>query len=115
MAAKRRKKVPGPLPVVIRYEGEGRADRPDWSRGDILAVFPSLPGTNDPATMESYNLLGSHNSCHDDYVRERTKPATPEQVRAALQGLRNAGYKHLRVLQRISRDYYQVRKRAIAR
>jgi hypothetical protein len=61
--------------------------------GDVIAVFPELPGTNDPNTCQSYMHLGQHGSA-DPYVGRR--PATPAEydaVNTLAAELRRIGYK----------------------
>lgn len=104
------------LPVIIRYEGAGRANRRDWHLNNIVAFFPTEPGTNDPYTMSCYSSIGQHSTCVSYYIGRKTKPATPAQVRAMLAELRrHPGYKDikLRVIKRVSPTHVKQRREAL--
>jgi len=101
------------LPVIIRYEGKGRATRPDWDLSDIVAVFPTEPGDSDIRSMTCYSSIGQHGSCDSHYVGKRTKKATPEQVKAMLDELRRVGYTNLRVILRASSHHHRARRRVL--
>src|SRR3990167_7742944 len=75
---------------------------PKSEGGDIIAIFPTEPGTNDPYTSSSYEHIGQHGSADPVGLVQRTKPAT------------SAEYADLKVVQRISPDYLQVRKAKLA-
>lgn len=64
------------LPVIFRHDGE-----------DVTAVFPTLPGTNNPSTMTCYAHIGQHGSCCADWVRS-TSPALPSEYAPLLAELR---------------------------
>lgn len=82
----------------------------------MVAIFPSLPGTRDPGTMTCYCPLGEHSTCDSNYAGARTKPASPAQVAAMLDYLKNmVGYKNLRVVARPSSHHRDERVRQIAR
>lgn len=101
-----------PLPVIIRYEGPGRASSPDVRFSDIVAVFPTLLGeSNDPRTMECYSTMGQHSTCHAGYIGSKTKPATPEQVQKMLHHLRGLGYENLKAVSRASSHHAAERRR----
>ena len=100
------------LPVVVRYEGKGRATRPDWHLSDLVAIFPTEPGTNDPWSMTCYSTVGEHSSCHTSYMLA-TKPATKEQVQAMLQVLKGRGYENLKVVSRVTKHHLKARKQQL--
>jgi hypothetical protein len=104
---------PKSLPVIIRYEGEGRATRPDWHLSDVIAFFPTHPGSNTEQSMSCYSSVGQHSSCGMEYISGGTKPATPEQVKAMLKELHGRGYDNLKVVSRASSHHRAERKRAL--
>lgn len=59
------------LPVIFRNEGTR-------GRPEIVAVFPTLPGTDDPNTFTVYAHVGQHASARFDWY-QKTHAATPEQ------------------------------------
>lgn len=81
--------------------------------GDIIAIFPELPGTNDPGTCLCYQHLGQHGDCYPVGVIRSTKPATPEQYASLMRELRRFGYELL-VLKRIPRNAYEVRRNELS-
>lgn len=46
-----------------------------YPNGDVIALFPELPGTNDPSTCESYMHVGQHSSAHYTSVIRSTVAA----------------------------------------
>jgi hypothetical protein len=119
MAAKKRTNLTkDTLPVLVRYEGKGSPNRPDWDIADLVAIFPTEPHSNDPNTMVCYSVVGEHSSCHAGFAGSRTKPATPEQVAAMLKYLKGLeGYKNekLRAVSRISSHHRAERVRQLRR
>lgn len=99
-----------PTPVIIRYEGKGRAERRDWRLYDLVAVFPANVGTNDPRTMSCYSIDEQHVTCQARYVGLKTKPATPTQTEAMLAHLRHIGYDNLLVIQHANRWHARARR-----
>jgi hypothetical protein len=99
------------LPVIIRYEDRGRADKRDWHLSEILAVFPTQLGDSHKSSMACYSSIGQHSSCAAGYIGRKTKPATPKQVKAMLAHLRGIGYRDagLRVVSRASVAHRKVR------
>lgn len=80
-----------------------------FREGDIIALFPYEPGTNDPGTCESYMHLGQHHHADPLLVRE-TRPAKPEEYAALKRELESAPYHYrLRVIFRTPPDAYQRR------
>lgn len=60
--------------------------------GDIIAMFPREPGTNDPyRTCMSYQHVGQHGSAHTDIV-SITNLATPGEYAKLAKELRGLGY-----------------------
>jgi hypothetical protein len=65
-----------------------RSDTPSASAKHVTAVFPSLPGTNDPNTATCYAHIGQHSACSREWYRT-TRDATPEEYASLLRELRN--------------------------
>lgn len=82
-------------------------------QGEVIALFPEFPGTNDPATCESYMHFGQHASASADLTGRGTKPATEEQYTPLLKELQSIGYDDLKICTRASRNAYRVRAEAI--
>ena len=70
------------LPIIFRAERAG-----DFA-GEITAVFPTLPGTNDPATFTIYAHVGQHGSGGRDWYAG-TRPATESEAAPLLAELRS--------------------------
>lgn len=79
---------PEPLPVIFR------ADRAGDFKGDVTAVFPTLPGTSDPYTATCYAHVGQHSACSPEWYRT-TRPATQKEsadLLAELRGIYESGH-----------------------
>lgn len=63
-----------------------------FKNGEIIALFPELPGTNDPETCLSYQQIGQHGSAGVDLC-DRTKPAKPEEFASLQAELESIGYR----------------------
>lgn len=74
-----------PTPVLFR------AERAGIYKGQITAVFPTLPGTNNPATFTVYAHIGQHGTGTRGWYAD-TRPATPEEYAPLLAELERAGY-----------------------
>ena len=87
-----------------------------WRKGrDIYAIFPELPGTNDPATCSCYSHIGQHSSCDSNYYLGKTVPATPEEYADLLTELKSIGYDDLVIVKKMTQADYEARKREIGR
>lgn len=81
-------------------------------RGDdseVFALFPGLPGTNNPGTCSSYARIGQHSSADPAGCIQRSRPATPEEYAPLMEELTRIGYK-LRPVKRCTARHYQRRK-----
>ncbi len=78
----------------------------------VFALFPALPGTNDPTTCTCYEHVGQHSSADPWLCILASKPATPEQSRPLYNELIGRGYQ-LRVISRIGRHYYEMRRKEL--
>lgn len=77
--------------------------------GDVIALFPEHPGTNDPNTCQSYEHVGQHGAADPDIVQGCTTRATPDEYRDLLNELTLIGYKSIRVVSRFTRAAYRKR------
>ena len=95
------------LPVIFRKwpESEG---------GGVDAIFPTLPGTNDPYTSAFYAHIGQHGSGDPNAVIQRTKAAKPAEYADLLKELHGIGYRNLDIKQRYQYSYLEDRRRALA-
>ena len=64
--------------------------------GEIIAIFPTLAGTNNPNTCQSYQHVGQHGSCTVD-IAQIAKLARPSEYRDLKKELGRVGY-NLRVI-----------------
>lgn len=103
-----------PLPVIIRYEGKGKADRKDWHVRDLIAVFPTEAGDSlDWRVMAAFSVRDGHVTAGANYVGRRTKPATGTQIAAMMLELRAAGYKNLHLVSRASPAHARARREVL--
>jgi len=90
--------------------------RPEYAEegGDIIALFPTELGTNDPYTCSSYQHVGQHGSAEPLGVIQGTKLAKPSEYADLLKELKGIGYDDLKVYQRYQDDFLAERKRKLA-
>lgn len=81
--------------------------------GEIIALFPELPGTPDPQFCESYMHTGQHGPAHVGLTR-CTSPASPEESAPLASELQRIGYDLLPV-SRLSPAMFRERVRNGAR
>jgi len=100
------------VPVLFRAEKSG-----DF-KGDVTAVFPTLPGTNDPWTMTCYAHVGQHGTCSKDWYWT-TRAAKPAEYAPLLAELKRI-YENdpgeparLKVVQRLTPAYDRERRAAL--
>ena len=80
-----------------------------WLSG-IIALFPELPGTNDPYTCDSYMHVGQHSNASVDLMGI-TIPAKPEEYADLLHELESIGY-NVQVAYKFTRKDLQKRIKA---
>lgn len=111
------------LPVIFRIEPGVKASvRKGEGYHYVTAVFPTLPGTNDPHTFTVYAHLGQHGSGASRWYRE-TKAAKPAEFADLLAELRRiyetppAGETPVRleVRQRFTQAHDRARRAELAR
>lgn len=79
--------------------------------GEVIALFPELPGTRDPATCETYMHIGQHSPASVRLVQD-TRLATAEEYAPLFAELRGIGYDGLRIVKRFTYADYLARKAA---
>ncbi len=84
MPAKRKKKVSTKVPVLFRMMRGEHAP---------LALFPTLPGTNERHTCTSYEHMGQHGSADLRGCMNSSRPAKPSEYAPLAKELRRIGYK----------------------
>lgn len=91
------------VPVLFRKERSGPF------KGDITAVFPTLPGSS--GCMMCYAHVGQHSSCSWEWYNG-TRPARIGECGALIAELQSIGYNDLKVYKRITRAMRKERDRA---
>jgi len=84
-----------------------------FKEGDIIALFPKVPGTNDPYTCGSYMHVGQHDSA-DPSIVNITTLAKPTEYASLAKELRSIGYV-LDIKSKITQDDMAYRKKLINR
>lgn len=81
--------------------------------GDIIAVFPEIPGTHKPETCSSYQQVGQHGACSMAFLRSHaTIPAKPEEFEPLRRELESLGYR-LKLCTKITDSMHKARLRAL--
>lgn len=76
-------------PVIYRY----------W-KGEVIALFPTIPGNNDAQHCQSYQRIGQHGAAHYKGIIADSRPATlSERAKLHLELVR-IGYDDLKVFKR---------------
>ena len=63
-----------------------------FPEGDIIALFPEIPGTNEYWTCQSYQHIGQHGAADTVHITMITKPATKEESAGLFNELKRIGY-----------------------
>ena len=82
--------------------------------GDVIALFPLHPATNDGWLCDSYEHIGQHGGA-DPLIVTRTTLARPKEYASLKAELRKIGYSPLQVLSRFPRNAFDKRKAALPR
>lgn len=85
----------------------------DEEGGDIIALFPTETGTNDPYTCSSYEHVGQHSSADPNGVIQDTVPAKPAEYADLMRELKGIGYNDLKVYQKLQSDFLTERRRKL--
>lgn len=87
-----------------------------WKDGDIIALFPTHPGTCDPSTCSSFMHVGQHGSADLAHVINSTSPAKPEEYADLFRELESPPYGYrLKLIKRHTRQHFKTRRAEIAR
>jgi len=86
---------------------------PKSEGGDVIALFPTLVGTMDPYTCNSYEHVGQHGSADPQEVIWATKPAEPADYADLLAELKSIGYKDLVIYQKLQSKWLDERRREL--
>lgn len=89
-----------------------------WSKaegGSIIALFPTILGTNDPYTCSSYEHIGQHGSAEPVGLIQRTTKATPAEYKDLMKELHSIGYRNLVVYDRYQHDWLENRRKQLAK
>lgn len=84
-----------------------------FKEGDVIALFPEEPGTNDIRTCLSYQRVGQHGSA-DVAITRSTRPSTPKEICDLACELRGLGY-DLKAARRFTRRHQNIRLEKIQR
>ena len=79
--------------------------------GEVIALFPELPGTNDYCTCSSYMHIGQHSSASVS-LSSVTVRAREEDYMPLKRELESLGY-NLEVINRFSTLHFDARVRAV--
>ena len=90
-----------PTKVIFRKETDGT----------ITAVFPELPGTNDPQTFTVYAHIGQHSSANYDWYRTTTA-ASLHECESLFRELQSIGY-NLQVVKRFTARHSIERRKVL--
>lgn len=80
---------------------------------DVVALFPEIPGTNDPNTVQIYEHNGQHGHARYVTMIAITTPATPEEAAPLARELRLIGYDDLQPVRRETKQHRKTRKELI--
>lgn len=82
-----------------------------FKTGEVIALFPEIPGDSDPMNCLSYMHVGQHGAA-SEFITDRTYPAREEEFLPLKKELESIGYS-LEVRKKFSRNDYETRKREI--
>jgi hypothetical protein len=83
-----------------------------FSDGDVIALFPTIPGDVSFLTCESYQHIGQHGAAAE-FITTSTKPAKPEEYAPLLAELQAIGYDDLKIAKRFTWQDRQARLQAL--
>lgn len=84
-----------------------------FKEGDVIALFPTLPGTNDPTTCQSYQHIGQHGAASID-LGKTNRLATRKEYMPLKKELEQIGYR-LKVVAKIAPAHHETRRAELAR
>lgn len=87
-------------PVIFRKDKTGK---------EIVAFFPTIPGSHEPDTCSSYATIGQHSSATRRYYTNFTYPALPDEYKDLLEEMISIGYDDLDICTRWTMHFDNVR------
>lgn len=81
-------------------------------QGEVIALFPEIPGTFRAYTCLSYAHIGQHSACDCDSIIQGSKPARTHEYENLFRELTNVGY-DLVIRKRMDKSYYRARIESI--
>ena len=92
-----------PTPVVFRI----------WKnkplKGDVLALFPTIPADAFGALCLSYEHVGQHGGADYFHCVSISHPASPHEALPLLRELRTLGYDNLQICKKATRKMHEAR------
>lgn len=82
-----------------------------FENGEVIALFPEIPGTSSPYDCLSYCQIGQH-SAADMLLTRHTFPAKPLEYKELAKELKQIGY-NLKIGRRIPRNSLEIRRNKI--
>lgn len=95
-----------PVPIIFRKW-------PASEGGGVIALFPTMLGTSNLHTCNSYEHIGQHGAADPQGVIQRTKAARPSEYASLLKELHKIGYRNLVIKQRYQHSYLDDRRIAL--
>jgi len=87
-----------------------------YKEGDIIALFPTIPGDYNPATCSSFIHVGQHGAADYNHVIDSTVPASPREYAALWKELESQPYNYrLMPYERSSRSDFLDRSEQISK
>ncbi len=80
--------------------------------GEVIALFPTMPGNMSPDTCLSYQHIGQHGPATAGPLG---KSADKEKYSPLLEELKGLGYTDLKIVKKFTRQDYKARESAIER
>lgn len=75
-----------------RYKGKDVVIFRAYPDGEVVAIFPEIPGDHTGTLCNSYMHVGQHGMAHCRDVANATRPARPEEWRDLAKELTQIGY-----------------------
>ena len=85
-----------------------------YKDGDVLAIFPEIPGDHNYETCGSYQHIGQHGPCTPFWAIQSTKPCPIPESEPLRTELESIGYE-LNIIERYRYMHYQKRVKEIKR
>jgi hypothetical protein len=87
---------------------------PNIHGGEVIALFPELPGDMNLDTCSSFVHVGQHSAAHLTGCINATRPAKPPEYEALKKELESAPYGYrLKICQRATRVHADMRRKSL--